>query len=112
MGLLGGDWLADRIAAVELGWRTEQIPAEWEAPCRASCKPGHRVNGWCPAAGNYRNEEMVPWVAGQPGPKLCLPFIDPCTNRRCAGKLPHGSHGATGCAALAVRYRIQVRQPA
>lgn len=38
-------------------------PAAWDAPCRPSCKPGHRRprrgGTYCPAAGNYRNQEMV-----------------------------------------------------
>lgn len=39
-------------------------PAQWSAPCRATCKPGHRrqrADGstYCPAAGVYRNQEMV-----------------------------------------------------
>lgn len=41
--------------------------AKWADPCRDSCKPGHRGSrAWagrdetfCPAAGNYRNDEMM-----------------------------------------------------
>lgn len=41
----------------------EAHPANWEGPCRETCKPGHRrkVRGRliCPAAGDYRNQEMA-----------------------------------------------------
>jgi hypothetical protein len=58
------DQLAHRFAAAR-GLATEEVPADWEAPCRADCRPGHRrrhPNGggtFCPAAGNYRNQVML-----------------------------------------------------
>lgn len=46
------------------GGHVETHPADWAAPCRPSCRPGHRyhrANGtvYCPAAGAYRNQHMV-----------------------------------------------------
>lgn len=64
----GTAWGADQIAARvahKLGWRIEPHPADWAAPCRAECEPGHRrtfAEGgteYCPAAGVYRNQQMV-----------------------------------------------------
>lgn len=42
----------------------EAHPAPWDEPCRPSCAPGHRravlgIPDRCPAAGPYRNQEMV-----------------------------------------------------
>lgn len=60
---------ADSIAAE--WWRRncgtkacEPHPADWDGPCRDTCKPGHRRqrkdgSTYCPAAGAYRNQEMV-----------------------------------------------------
>jgi hypothetical protein len=58
-----------------LGGHDIPMPADWTAPCRERCKPGHRrpnphvllrtrtatgdVGTYCPAAGMYRNEAMV-----------------------------------------------------
>lgn len=45
------------------GRETEPHPADWAGPCRATCTPGHRrprgFDTYCPAAGTYRNQEMV-----------------------------------------------------
>ena len=57
----------DRLAAAaarRLGFQVEPHSAAWSAPCRATCSPHHRRRRWdgtdhCPAAGVYRNEEMV-----------------------------------------------------
>ena len=61
----GADRMAE-TAARFLGWHIERYPADWSAPCRPECKPGHRrptLGGrggtYCPAAGNYRNQRMV-----------------------------------------------------
>lgn len=72
----GGDWLAEWVALdmrAEMEWEFDRHPADWEAPCRPECKPGHRRNyshrpEFCPAAGNYRNDEMTAlgadgWIA-------------------------------------------------
>lgn len=42
----------------------EPHPADWAGPCRDTCKPNHRRtrpdgSTYCPAAGVYRNQEMV-----------------------------------------------------
>ena len=46
------------------GLREERHPAWWTAPCRAECAPNHRRkradgSDYCPAAGNFRNQEML-----------------------------------------------------
>jgi hypothetical protein len=93
----GADAMADRLAR-SAGLTPEAHPADWEGPCRASCKPGHRRRcrdgtDYCPAAGPFRNAEMV-----AAGADAALAFIK------------NGSPGATGCAALAERARIRVRR--
>jgi hypothetical protein len=58
----GGDQMTARIWRV---WeeKDEPHPADWGGPCRDTCRPGHRKVGprgeHCPAAGMYRNAEMV-----------------------------------------------------
>lgn len=94
--MCGGDWLAD-VAARALQWEIRDHPADWEAPCRPACKPGHRQQRWdrdvtyCPAAGNYRNTAML---TGGEVDELHA-FVDRCRDNRvrCYGKPPHGSHG-------------------
>lgn len=59
----GWDRLAGDVAS-QLGWQIETHHANWETPCRNTCKPGHRRRrrdgtDYCPAAGNYRNQAMV-----------------------------------------------------
>lgn len=95
MALLGADWLADCWARW-WGWEVERVPADWEAPCRSTCRPGHRrrrLDGtmYCPAAGDYRNAGMI-----ARGADVCPAFIK------------DHSHGATHCAALATRTGILV----
>ena len=63
----GADWLADWCAVSMTGtlrWEIKRLPADWEALCRPECKPGHRRRKgrgpeYCPAAGNYRNQEGI-----------------------------------------------------
>ncbi len=48
----------------ELGGVDEPNPADWHGPCRPQCRRGHRRVGrdgreFCPAAGPYRNTEML-----------------------------------------------------
>lgn len=58
---------ADRLFAAiahEWGWVVEGHAADWTGPCRDTCKPGHRRprrggGTYCPAAGNYRNDEKL-----------------------------------------------------
>lgn len=59
----GADQVFAQIAR-DWGWKVEPHGADWPAPCRETCKPGHRrprMGGgtFCPAAENYRNQEMV-----------------------------------------------------
>jgi hypothetical protein len=79
--LLGADWLAawwaaGRVAGVE--WQISGHPADWQAPCRGECRPGHRRPGpggalICPAAGNYRNQDRII----DPGLDRLLAFYQP-----------------------------------
>jgi len=106
----GADLLADR-AARDLGFTVEPHPADWESPCRPECKPGHRRRrrdgtDYCPAAGNYRNEEMV-----RLGADVCLCFVMPCARPGwCSRRGPHDSHGASDCAERAEKAGIPVRR--
>jgi hypothetical protein len=94
----GGAKGADAIAAKwaeKWGWLIEPHPADWTAPCRDTCRPGHRRRRWdgaeyCPAAGNYRNQDMVDLSAD-----VCLAFIK------------NNSNGATHCSELADAAGIQ-----
>lgn len=51
----------------------EEHKADWSAPCRETCAPNHRrrqrLGTYCPAAGNYRNQEMI-----DAGAELVLAF--------------------------------------
>lgn len=82
-----GKWMEKNPPLIRV--RVEQHPAGWEQPCRPQCQPGHRrvdPRGWdvCPAAGFYRNEDMV-----HLGADLCLAFV------------ADQSKGATHCASYA-----------
>lgn len=96
----GGDALAD-LAAAGLGFAREPHPADWDGPCRPECDHGPRKrrrdgSGYCQAAGQYRNAEMVAL-----GAERAVALVMPCQDRRCREPRPHGSHGATGCAEMA-----------
>ena len=86
-------------------------PADWLAPCRETCKPGHRRPRpgtsvtECPAAGPYRNADMV-----GPDVRVTLAFLDECANPRCGRPQPHWSHGGSGCADLAEKAGIRTRR--
>jgi hypothetical protein len=84
----GADAICERVWE---GWGglVERHPADWEGPCRDACKPGHRKpdrqgGTYCPAAGTYRDAEMV-----AEGAEVAEAFIR------------DGSHGATTTADLA-----------
>lgn len=69
----GADALGKR-SAMSLGFPTEPHPADWTAPCRDTCTPGHRRvrpdgSDYCPMAGHYRNQEMA-----DAGADLCIAF--------------------------------------
>jgi hypothetical protein len=58
------------------------------------------------SAGHIRNGAMV--KDGRPDE--CLAFVGPCAQRAHAGRPPHGSHGATGCAVIARRAGVPVAE--
>lgn len=98
----GADALADGWAnwhernSPQLHVHAERHPADWEGPCRPQCQPNHRrqdPRGWdvCPAAGFYRNEDMV-----HLGADLVLAFI------------ADNSKGATHCARYAEQNGLHV----
>lgn len=63
----GGAPGLDRLAAAAAerkGFEVQEFPAHWNGPCRDTCKPGHRRprrsgGDYCPAAGVWRNQEML-----------------------------------------------------
>lgn len=71
-------------------------------PHPAQNHPTQDFGSW-PAAGQKRNEYMVSLR-----PHVCLAFIGPCTSPRCRRSDPHPSHGATGCADMALKAGIVV----
>jgi hypothetical protein len=109
---LGADWLAEWAAAgmSEVAWDIERHPADWEAPCRDACEPGHRRRRWdgtesCPAAGSHRNGDMAAL-----GADVCLYGWMPCADPRHRSWRTHGTHGAADCAGKAERAGIPVRK--
>jgi len=86
------EWVIRAFRTSLLGIATaEPHPADWTAH-------GKR-------AGFIRNEHMVSLGAG-----LALAFIAPCTKPGCQQGKPHGSHGASHCAALAEKAGIEVQR--
>lgn len=83
----GLDGIVDRLADGN-GWLVESHPADWVRHGRA--------------AGPRRNAYMVSL-----GADLCVAWIGTCDKTGCTVEpWPHPSHGATGCADLAVKARI------
>lgn len=78
----GGDRIAARIAR-QFGWTVRGIPANWAAACRDTCKPGHRQRGgdYCPAVGNYRNQQLVDTVAPHLPDVVCVAVSIPGVSR-------------------------------
>lgn len=104
----GADSICDAWAERH-GVPRRRRPADWEGPCVPECQPGHRRrrrdgSDWCPLAGHRRNQQMV-----DERPILFTAFIAPCTAPKCAGKKPHGSHGASDCLRRAAAAGIPVR---
>lgn len=98
----GADRMAHEWALACPNAQPEQHPADWEGPCRAECKPGHRQLRYgvsiCPAAGPYRNQSMCDL---QPRAQFGLIFMGPlpapgrtsgtadCLRRIQAADIPH-----------------------
>lgn len=81
---MAGTWARQRAA---IGWPiTEEVHPCTDADWRSLGK----------RAGMVRNQRMVDL-----GADLCLAFIAPCDQPGCRRPKPHGSHGATECAAMA-----------
>lgn len=62
------DWLAHlwiELLPHPLPVVEEAHPADWDAPCRRTCRAGHRrpnkrgPGTYCPTAGNYRNQDKL-----------------------------------------------------
>lgn len=81
----GGDQIAKLFGLVRAHCGEEGHPADWKAPCRSTCQPGHRQprkdGDYCPAAGMYRNKEEIVGPGGDYG----VAFIK------------NNSPGASGC---------------
>jgi hypothetical protein len=89
---------ADKFAA-EWVWANRRLPWPGVSQERHPADWRHRGSGL------ERNESMVAL-----GADLCLAFIAPCRGRRCRYASPHGSHGASHCAAVAEKAGIPVRR--
>lgn len=88
----GLDGIVDRLADGN-GWVAERHPAQRH--------PTQDFGRW-PGAGPRRNAYMVGL-----GADLCVAWIGTCDKTGCTVEpWPHLSHGATGCADLAVKSRI------
>lgn len=88
---IGRDW------AIRNGILVRDRAADWEAPCAADCKPGHRRprrdgTTFCPQAGHRRNQVMV-----DERPLLFVAAATQCTLPKCRTARPHDSHGTADC---------------
>jgi len=93
-----GDMIGKLYGHLTDGASEESHPADWDGRCGPQCKPGHRRKrrdgtDYCPAAGMYRNEDMV-----KAGADRAAAFI----RRR--------SRGVSGCARLAEKAGIPTRR--
>lgn len=90
-GAVGADEMAQDWARSVYGWGSVE---EYPYPSLLG-----------PRGGPLRNEYMVGL-----GADICLAFIMPCVKEKCAGPPVHGSHGATQCLSMAVKYGIPTRR--
>jgi len=95
----GADRMADTLAEAH-GIARDPRPADWQAPCRPECRPGHRRRKgrgpeYCPAAGNYRNQEMV-----DTRPDVVLAFF----------KKGAANSGTSDCVRRAEKAKVPVRR--
>lgn len=98
---------ADRLAALAAGWfgaSAEAHDADWYAPCRETCQPGHREKrygrDYCPAAGEYRDQAIVDL-----GAVACLAFLVPRKSSPCEEVLDFADRGSK--AGIPVRWYTQ-----
>lgn len=94
----GGDQIAKLYGLINPGATEESHPADWTGPCKPTCTPGHRkwrpgLGEYCPAAGMYRNLDMIKAGAW-----------------RCAAFIHNNSPGASGCAQKAQNAGIPTRR--
>lgn len=104
-------WLGFSVSAAIFGGYIEIHPTDWKAPCRETCGRNHRIprnsSSYCPAAGDYRNLDMIAL-----GARKCLAFACMCSKKGCRGVmakalgLPHYTHGTLHCGAHAIKAGI------
>lgn len=104
-------WLGFSVSAAVFGGYIEIHPADWNAPCRETCRRNHRRprrgSSHCPAAGDYRNLDMIAL-----GARKCLAFACLCEKKGCrdemakANDLPPYTHGTLHCGLHASRAGI------
>ncbi len=80
----------------------DRIAGEWAARRGEPAQVFPYPRGMGRRGGPVRNQRMVDL-----GPVLCLAFIGHCTNPSCGRPMPHGSHGASGCADMAEKAGIK-----
>jgi SLOG family YspA-like protein len=98
----GGDAIAE-MCWRRRGFEVEEHSARWREH-GDDCPAWHAGLDVCLKAGFRRDAEMV-----ASGAHVCVALIAACVNPKCKRIEPHGSHGASGTAAMAARAGIEVR---
>lgn len=119
---LSDEWIHSRgIFTVVHGWcRTgaDKIADEWAQRMMDPEVTGESIVVERHPAQGHPTQDFGPWPGAGPrrnafmvslGADVCLAFIGPCTSRRCKRAGQHPSHGASGCADLALKAGIPVR---
>lgn len=97
-----GDQDAERLWRAH-GLAVEEHAARWREH-GPDCPAWHSGRASCLKAGYRRDAEMVGL-----GATVCLAFIGDCVDQKCKRPKPHGSHGATGTARMALAAGIDTR---